>query len=92
MFHYFEKAILGMAILRVLSGSLEVFVGLFILKLNNVEKALVVNSSLVFVGPVVLILTTTIGLLGMADKISLTKIFWVFSGVICILYGVMKSN
>lgn len=92
MFHIIEKAILGMALLRVLSGSLEVFVGLLILKLNNIEKALVVNTSLALVGPIVLILTTAIGLFGIADKISFSKIFWIVGGVACIFYGIVKSN
>ncbi|WP_442598442.1 YqhV family protein [Neobacillus sp. D3-1R] len=92
MFYFFEKAILGMAILRILSGSLEVFVGFLILKVNNIEKAMIVNSSLALVGPFVLILTTSIGLMGLADKVSLTKIFWIIGGVACILYGVLKNN
>lgn len=91
MFHFIEKAVLGMALLRIMSGSIEVFVALLILKYNNLEKALVLNSSLAFVGPLVLIATTSIGLLGIAEKVSITKMLWIFGGVACILYGV-KSN
>ncbi|AWI14182.1 YqhV family protein [Caldifermentibacillus hisashii] len=87
----FEKAILGMAFLRIFSGSLEILVALIILKLNNVEKALVVNSSLALIGPLILITTTSIGLIGMADKISFTKIIWVFIGIAFILYGVKSG-
>ncbi|MBY0121333.1 YqhV family protein [Bacillus sp. S/N-304-OC-R1] len=91
MFQYLEKAIMGMAFLRVISGSLEIFAAILILKYNDVEKALVVNSSLALIGPIILIATTTIGLFGLAEKISLKKIAWIFGGVACILYGV-KSN
>lgn len=91
MFHIFEKAILGMALLRILSGSIEILVALLILKFNDVEKALVVNSSLALVGPIILMITTTIGLVGLSEKVSLTKLIWVFGGVACILYGI-KSN
>lgn len=91
MFHFIEKTIIWMALLRVFSGSLEIFVALLILKFNNVEKALVVNSSLALVGPIILIITTTIGLLGMAERVSITKLIWIFGGVACILYGV-RSN
>ncbi|MEG6534539.1 YqhV family protein [Caldibacillus thermoamylovorans] len=87
----FEKAILGMAFLRIFSGSLEILVALIILELNNVEKALVVNSSLALIGPLILITTTSIGLIGMADKISFTKIIWVFIGIAFILYGVKSG-
>lgn len=91
MFQLFEKAILGMAFLRFFSGSLEILVAAIILKYNDVEKALIVNSTLAFVGPVILIATTTIGLVGLTEKISFQKIIWIFSGLACILYGV-KSN
>jgi hypothetical protein len=91
MFFFIDKAILGMAILRIISGCLEIFVALLIIKFNDIEKALIVNSSLALVGPPILLITTVIGLTGMADKVSLTKILWVLGGVGCILYGV-KSN
>ncbi|WP_174733402.1 YqhV family protein [Mesobacillus harenae] len=91
MFTILEKAVLGMALLRILSGSIEIFVAFLMLKLNDVEKALMLNSSLAFVGPVILIITTTIGLWGLADKISFIKMFWILLGVGIILYGV-KSN
>jgi len=91
MFQMFEKAILGMAFLRFFSGTLEIMVAIIILKLNNVEKALVVNSSLALIGPLILITTTSIGLIGMADKISFTKIIWVFIGIALILYGVKSG-
>ncbi|MCM3236691.1 YqhV family protein [Heyndrickxia oleronia] len=91
MFLFFEKAIIGMAFLRIISGSIEILVAFLILKYNDVEKALVINSSLALIGPIILILTTTIGLFGLADKISFTKMLWIFGGVACILYGV-KGN
>ncbi|WP_313799770.1 YqhV family protein [Cytobacillus sp.] len=91
MFHIFEKAIWGMALLRIFSGGIEIVVALLILKFNDIEKALVVNSSLALVGPIILIITTTIGLVGMSEKVSLTKLIWIFGGVACILYGI-KSN
>jgi hypothetical protein len=91
MFAIFEKAIIGMSALRILSGSIEIIVALLILKANNVEKALVLNSTLALVGPIILILTTTIGLFGIAEKISFMKMVWIFSGVALILYGVTSD-
>jgi hypothetical protein len=91
MFHLFEKAIMGMALLRILSGSIEIFVAFLILKYNDVEKALVMNSSLALIGPLILIITTSIGLLGISEKISYTKLMWIFGGVACILYGVKSQ-
>ncbi|MDR7314118.1 YqhV family protein [Brevibacillus nitrificans] len=85
-----EKAIIGMAALRILSGSLEILAALLILKVNEVEKALFINSGLAIVGPVILITTTTIGLLGMSDRISFSKLAWILVGISCILIGVRK--
>jgi hypothetical protein len=87
----FEKAIIGMATLRLMSGTIEILAALLILKLNQVEKALLVNSGLALVGPIVLLTTTTIGLLGMAERISLWKICWIFSGILCIFIGVRQA-
>ncbi|TKI55976.1 DUF2619 domain-containing protein [Brevibacillus antibioticus] len=85
-----EKAIMGMAALRIFSGSIEIIAALLILKVNQVEKALLINSGLAIVGPIILITTTTIGLLGMSDRISFAKIAWILVGISCILIGVRK--
>jgi NhaP-type Na+/H+ and K+/H+ antiporter len=86
-----EKAVLIMALLRFISGSIEVSAAVLMFKLNNIEKALVVNSSLALIGPIILILTTTIGLLGMSEKLSIFKIAFVFSGVTLILVGIKSK-
>ncbi len=91
MFNLLEKAIVGMAFLRLMSGSIEIIAAIFILKFNDVEKALIINSSLALIGPLVLIATTTIGLFGIADKVSFTKMLWILCGVGCILYGVKSA-
>jgi hypothetical protein len=88
MFTSIEKVVMVMAVLRIFSGSVELIAALLMLKFNNIEKALIVNSSLVLVGPTILILTTAIGLSGMAENISFFKIFLIFLGIALILYGV----
>jgi hypothetical protein len=88
MFSSIEKVVMVMAVLRIFSGSVELIAALLMLKFNNIEKALIVNSSLVLVGPTILILTTAIGLSGLAENISFFKIFLIFLGIALILYGV----
>lgn len=90
MFTAIEKIVLAMGLLRILSGSIEISAAILMLKLNNVEKALLVNSSLVLVGPIILILTTSIGLSGIAEDISYFKIFLIFCGIGLVLYGVLS--
>ncbi|MDK8639070.1 YqhV family protein [Niallia taxi] len=91
MYSLFEKAVLGMALLRLLSGCIEIAAAMLMLKANQIEKALIINSSLAIVGPLILIATTTIGLFSIADKISFGKMLFVLTGVGFILYGVRSS-
>lgn len=91
MFLAIEKAVLIMVLLRLLSGSVEILAAALMFKLNNIEKALFVNSSLALIGPIILIITTTVGLIGVSEKLSLFKITCVFSGVALILIGVKSS-
>ncbi|MDQ0088228.1 hypothetical protein J2T12_001634 [Paenibacillus anaericanus] len=86
-----DKFVTSMATLRIVSGTIEIAAALLMLKLGRVDKALVVNSALAFVGPTVLIITTTIGLVGMADKISLGKMLWIGCGITCLLIGILKK-
>lgn len=86
-----DKSALSMAVLRMLSGSLELTAAIVMIRLNSVEKALVVNSMLALVGPLILISTTAIGLVGLSDKLSPGKFLWVMAGVGCILIGVLRK-
>lgn len=86
-----DKFVAGMATLRIISGSIEILAALLMLKLGRVDKALAVNSALAFVGPSVLIITTSIGLAGMADKLSWGKIAWIGGGIACLLIGILKK-
>jgi cytochrome c biogenesis protein CcdA len=86
-----NKFVLSMASIRLLSGSLEVIAALLMIRYNQVEKALLINSGLAVVGPFVLLTTTTIGLLGIADKLSYNKMLWIIAGVSCIFFGILKK-
>ncbi|MBB3109168.1 hypothetical protein FHS18_001220 [Paenibacillus phyllosphaerae] len=86
-----NKIVLSMATLRILSGSIEIIAALIMLRLNQIDKALVVNSSLAFVGPLILIATTTIGLVGMSDKLSMGKLAWIIAGITCLMVGILKK-
>ncbi|OUM96878.1 MAG: hypothetical protein A9Z00_04725 [Thermobacillus sp. ZCTH02-B1] len=85
-----DRFVLAMATLRLLSGSIEMLAALVMLRLNEVDKALVVNSSLALVGPCVLIATTAVGLAGLADRLSPGKLAWIAIGVACLLIGILK--
>ncbi|WP_420819741.1 YqhV family protein [Paenibacillus monticola] len=86
-----DKYVSWMAVLRIISGSVEISAALLMLRLNQVDKALAVNSALALVGPTVLILTTTIGLTGMTQQLSWSKIGWIGCGVAFLLIGILKK-
>jgi Protein of unknown function (DUF2619) len=85
-----EKVVLSMAAIRILSGTLEITAALFMLHYNTVERALVINSLLSMVGPVIFFSTMTIGIYGLSAKLSFTSLLWIMLGVICIVYGIKR--
>lgn len=78
----------GMAGLRFLSGLIEVSAALLMLYFGTVQKAVMINAGLALVGPTVLILVTTLGLIGMADKLEFWRMLVVMGGVGLIIWGV----
>lgn len=86
-----EKALLFIIILRIVSGSIDITAAMFMLKFNDLEKAFYINTLLALVGPCILIITTGIALVGLSDKISLTRTICLFGGIILILIS-LKSK
>ena len=86
-----SKIVLSMAVLRLLSGTIEIMAALLMLRFNSVERALLVNSTLALVGPLILLSTTAIGLAGLADKLSAGKFLWILAGVTCLFIGILKK-
>lgn len=81
---------LTMGMLRLLSGLLEVFAATLMIYFNQVETALKINALLAIVGPTVMIIVTTLGVLGIADKVSLEKMLTILAGVTLIFIGLNK--
>lgn len=88
MIYIKNKILLSMALLRVFSGIVEFSAAVLMLKFNSVSKALQLNSLLALVGPTVLILVTSLGLVGIAEKISFLNFMIIASGVGLILLGI----
>jgi len=86
-----NKIVLSMAALRLLSGSLEMLAAIAMLRFNQIDRALLINSGLALAGPLILLTTTTIGLVGIAEKLSFGKMLWVLVGVSCIFIGILKK-
>ena len=84
---FIEKALILIIALRLISGSIELTAATLMFKFNDLEKAFYINTLLALVGPVVLIVTTAIALLGLAEKVSMTRIICLFCGIFLILYS-----
>lgn len=77
----------SMATVRFVSATVEFTAALLMLRFGRVDTALRINGVLGLVGPVILILTTALGVAGMAGRVQVGKIALIFVGVYLILYG-----
>ncbi|NLW55501.1 MAG: DUF2619 domain-containing protein [Firmicutes bacterium] len=82
-----NKILSGMAILRMLSGLLEIATALLILRLQKVETALQLNAILGLVGPMVFLLVSALGLVAVAVRLSPAKVCLIVLGVLFIIIG-----
>lgn len=90
MFFVADKIVFAMALLRCISATIEMSAALLMLKFGRVETALKINAVLAMVGPTVMVIVTTLGLVGIAGKVSLSKLGIIFSGVVLIFYGINR--
>lgn len=82
-----DPFVTSMGVVRAVSAAIETTGALLILRAAHVEEALQINALLGLAGPIVLIVVTTLGVIGMAGRIHPAKILLIFIGVYLILYG-----
>ncbi|HZK17802.1 MAG TPA: YqhV family protein [Clostridia bacterium] len=85
-----DKIVLGMAAVRFLSSSIEFTAAVLMLKFASVEIAFKINALLALIGPSAMIIVTTLGLVGLAGKVSHSGMLSIFLGVILIFAGMHK--
>jgi hypothetical protein len=89
LLEFFSIAI-TMGLLRLLSGMIEISAGLLMIYFQNVETALKINATLALIGPTIMIVVTSLGLIGIAGNVSLEKMLTILCGVALIFYGINK--
>lgn len=89
-FSSFDSTVMTMAGLRIFSASIELTAAILMLVFNDVKKAVAINSLLAIVGPIIFILTMTVGIFHMADQLSYAKLIFIGLGVFFILFGIYK--
>ena len=81
------RAVITMALLRLIAGTIEISAGLLMLKFGKVQTALKINSILGLIGPIILTLVGTIGLIGLSSQLSWSKLLLTSLGVLLIFMG-----
>ncbi|WP_349407747.1 YqhV family protein [Pseudalkalibacillus sp. SCS-8] len=89
-FDLFDSTVLNMAGLRLLSASFELTAVVLMLYFNSIHKAIIINGSLALVGPIIFVATMTLGLVGLADDLSIGRLLLIGLGVGLILFAVLK--
>lgn len=83
-----ERMVAGMALLRLLSASLELTAALLMLRSGRVADALRINAALGLVGPLVLATVTALGLAGVAGRLPPGRMAMLAAAVVLILGSV----
>lgn len=86
----FDKIVLAMAAVRFISAATEFSVAMLMLYFNRVEVAFKLNAVLALVGPTAMITVTSLGLVGLAGKVSALGMVCIVLGVAMIFFGVNK--
>jgi hypothetical protein len=82
-----EITVHHMAVVRVISGLLEIGVAILFLKAGRVDTALRMNAFLGLVGPLVFIAVSVLGIAAIAVKLSWFKIIFLVLGLTLVLIG-----
>ncbi len=77
----------NMALIRVISGLLEIAAALIFLKVGKVNIALRMTAFLGLIGPLVFILVSVLGIAAIAVKLSWLKLGVICLGIILVLVG-----
>lgn len=77
----------NMALIRVISGLLEIIVAIIFLKLGKVQSALRMNAFLGLIGPLVFLAVSALGIAAIAVKLSWPKVSLISLGIILVLIG-----
>ena len=81
------RIVVSMALLRLLAGTIEITAALLMLKFGRVQTAMNINGLLGLIGPIILTLVGSLGLIGLSHQVSWWKLSIVALGVICIFWG-----
>ena len=82
------RLVAGMALLRILAGAIEIGAALLMLHYRRVDAALRINAVLGMIGPTILLLVSSLGLVALAGQVDWDRYIIVLFGVLLIFLGV----
>lgn len=82
-----NQTVLVMALLRVISGLMELGAAYLVFRLNSIESALQVNGFLAVAGHTILLAGVTLGICGLSGRIPLGRLLLVYLGALLIFLG-----
>jgi len=82
------KLVSGMALLRIIAGGIEIGAALLMLHYRRVDAALRINAILGMIGPTILLLVSSLGLVALAGQVDWDRYIIVLFGVLLIFLGV----
>jgi hypothetical protein len=82
-----QATINNMALIRVVSGLLEIITAVFIVRLGRVDLALRLNALLGLIGPLIFILVSVLGIAAIAVKLSWLKVGLLSLGIVLVIWG-----
>lgn len=82
-----ENVLYAMIIIRLLSSLIEFTAACLMYYFKSIETAIRINAILGLVGPMILIIVTFIGLVGISNDLNLKNLLLIAAGVLLILLG-----
>lgn len=82
-----QGIIQAMAVVRLLSASVELTAAVLIFRAMTVERALRINSLLGLLGPLIFISVSVLGLIGLSDRVSLSRALVIICGIALVFAG-----
>ncbi len=84
--------LLGIVMLRLLSGGMEIIAAIFIFRCNSLDQALKINTLLASIGPLIFLGAMYLGLTGLAEKMSYHRLAFIYAGAGLIFWGLRAGN
>ncbi len=82
-----SKVLATMIMIRILSSLIEFSAAILMYFFNDVRAAIRINAILGIIGPIILIIVTFLGLVGIREQVNIKNLLLIFTGICFILLG-----